>query len=381
MNHNGLYQKSIEIIKRNQDPAGSYIASPNFKVYAYSWLRDGSYIAFAMDKVGEHGSARAFHLWVAEVVQRYRSKIAFIRKALEAGHRLKDQDFLFTRYSLAGYEDMTDESWGNFQYDGYGTWLWALWEHYKITSDRQFMTEIWQSVLDVVDYLKLVWRLSSYDCWEEFPEFLHPYSLSCAYAGMMAALAMAEEGDFPIDKKTIKGEVEKIQQFTLKHGIFEGVMVKHIHPGMTQNPTSDLKTDSSFMGVLYPNRLFELDSEVGRGILDEIRFKLISKSGGVYRYKEDTYFGGGTWILLNAWLGWLEAKCGDFERAHSRLDWIADKADARGWLPEQLTDEVLYPEMVEPWVKQRGQVANPLLWSHAMYLILSESLRHKKDEG
>ena len=27
-------------------------------------------------------------------------------------------------------------------------------------------------------------------------------------------------------------------------------------------------------------------------------------NGGVYRYREDVYYGGGEWILLSAWLGW-----------------------------------------------------------------------------
>ena len=49
----GLYKKSIQTILANQSQWGSFIASPNFPTYQYCWLRDGSYIAHAMDTAGE----------------------------------------------------------------------------------------------------------------------------------------------------------------------------------------------------------------------------------------------------------------------------------------------------------------------------------------
>jgi len=374
-----LVNKSIDIILENQSDNGAYIASPNFQAYRYSWIRDGSYIAVAMDIVGEHDSARAFHHWVDQVIRRYRHKIGDIQKALEIGKTLEDRDFLFTRYSLAGYEDLTDESWGNFQYDGYGMWLWALKEHYRLTGDRRIATEVWQSVRDVLAYLRLVWRLPSYDCWEEHPDLLHPNSLACAYGGMWASLSLAESCNLPIDRDAIAIEAEKIRQFTLTNGVCEDFIIKHIHPDAAQNPYCPSVVDSNLLGVLYPNQLVEPDSELGKATLDKIRDDLLSKSGGLHRYANDTYYGGGTWVLLTAWLGWVEAEIGDVEKAKTRLEWIDDKANGKGWLPEQILEEVLFPDMVDHWIKKWGQVANPLLWSHAMYLILSDILKFKKN--
>jgi len=62
------------------------------------------------------------------------------------------------------------------------------------------------------------------------------------------------------------------------------------------------------------------------------------------------------------------------------LDWISAKANNQGWLPEQLLDEVLFPDMVNPWVRKWGKVANPLLWSHAMVLILDNALKKKREQ-
>jgi len=259
-----LVNTSIEIIKENQSESGAYIASPNFQHYAYSWLRDGSYIAVAMNTVNHHDSARAFHKWVDGVVRRYRHKIGKIKKAIENGDPLRDQDFLFTRYSLAGYEDLTDDSWGNFQYDGYGTWLWALGEYFKMTADKQLVVGVWQSVRDVLDYLRLVWRLPSYDCWEENPDLLHPHSLACVYGGTRAALALADACDLTLERNEINAEVEKIREFTLANGVCDGLIVKHIHPNPDENSCVSSIVDSNLLGVIFPNQLISAVSDLGR---------------------------------------------------------------------------------------------------------------------
>ena len=54
-----LAQRSVEIITAHQDVGGAYPASPTFRVYRYSWLRDGSFIADAMSRAGAVASAEA----------------------------------------------------------------------------------------------------------------------------------------------------------------------------------------------------------------------------------------------------------------------------------------------------------------------------------
>jgi len=379
MDHKTLHQKSIEVIKQYQSEWGAYIASPNFANYSYSWMRDGSYIAVAMDHAGQHKSSRQFHLWVNSVVKRYRHKINEIKIALSQGKTLQDHNFLFTRYSLEGYEDLSDESWGNFQYDGYGSWLWALGEYYRLTQDKALVEEVWPSVIDVVNYLSLVWHLPSYDSWEEFPELLHPYSLACVFGGFQTVQYLSEVCDLPADNKTVESDAQKIKAFVLRNAVCEGSLVKHISTNGGRKPPLDCCVDSNLLGVMVPNRLIEIDSAIGKRTLAGIHQDLVSPQGGVYRYQGDTYYGGGTWVLLTAWLGWAELEQGHYELAQARLDWIASKVDAQGWLPEQFTDEILHDSMKQPWLDKWGPVAKPLLWSHAMYLILHEALNQAKE--
>jgi GH15 family glucan-1,4-alpha-glucosidase len=89
----------------------------------------------------------------------------------------------------------------------------------------------------------------------------------------------------------------------------------------------------------------------------------------VHRHLEDTYYGGGEWLLLTAFLG-----LGRPERAKEALRWIAAHATEDGLLPEQSQDHLLHPDAWDFWVAKWGPPPCPLLWSHAMYLVLASEL-------
>ena len=102
-----LRRRSVEIIRAGQHESGGYVASPTFSQYGYSWLRDGSFIADAMSRVGERESAEAFFDWVSRIVES--------GKGFDA------------RYQLDGERDPA--TWPHRQNDGWGLWLWAMREH------------------------------------------------------------------------------------------------------------------------------------------------------------------------------------------------------------------------------------------------------------
>jgi len=64
-----LVRKSIDIITENQDSGGAYVASPGFREYRFSWLRDGSFIGHAMLLWEREGSTRAFLQWAARGIE------------------------------------------------------------------------------------------------------------------------------------------------------------------------------------------------------------------------------------------------------------------------------------------------------------------------
>jgi hypothetical protein len=56
------------------------------------------------------------------------------------------------------------------------------------------------------------------------------------------------------------------------------------------------------------------------------------------------------------------------------LRWAAASADDEGWMPEQVPGHLLDPSRRQEWIHRWGQVANPLLWTHAMYVRLAVEL-------
>ena len=108
-------------------------------------------------------------------------------------------------------------------------------------------------------------------------------------------------------------------------------------------------------------------------IVERVERSLVSGGAGVHRHEDDTYYGGGQWLLLTAMYGLAKPV-----RAAECLAWIEAHAQRNGELPEQVTDRQLHPDRYEAWIEKWGEPACPLLWSHAMYLRLHHALRDRR---
>jgi GH15 family glucan-1,4-alpha-glucosidase len=373
-----LFRKSIDVILENQSQWGSYIASPEFPNYHYCWLRDGSFIAHAMDCVGQHASAESFFRWVDLVIRRYAAKVDELERSLKEGTDAGKDAILHTRFTMDGFEGTVDATWGNFQIDGYGTWLWALAEHVRGTGNYALLDELSSSIKVTLRYLALTWKMPNYDCWEEHPAYLHPYSLACVYGGLNEMALLQKEGKIHGVEMDLAVLAAEVQKFILDFGVVNGRFVKHIWPPRGDEPAKPMAksaVDSSLLGMAYPFKVLDPHDPLMTATTKEIMEKLYRPEGGVYRYRADVYYGGGEWILLTAWLAIHNLRLGKRDLAILMMTWIEDQADARGYLPEQVNDHVLAPAQFEPWLQKWGPVAKPLLWSHAMYLILYQSLK------
>jgi isomaltose glucohydrolase len=285
---NDLRRRSVEIIRAGQSPEGGYVASPTFPPYAFSWLRDGSFIADAMSRIGEVESAEAFFDWVAGIVA--------------AGLGFE------ARYTLDGRLDPTE--WPHRQHDGWGLWLWAVRTH----CERHGRPHRWGDAAEqTARQLETVREQPCVDWWEERTG-LHAATLACIAAGLGDELDLS---------------------------------------------AAEERLDASLLVLPF----------LGFGTVDVSA--LVSAGGGVHRHLEDTFYGGGEWLLLTAMLGLAES-----ERAPECLDWIAAHATPEGFLPEQSQDHLLAPDMLAPWVEKWGPPPSPLLWAHAMFLTLAHELEH-----
>lgn len=351
-----LKQASIGHILAGQHTSGAYVASPTFSQYGYSWLRDGVWIAYGMTLAGKRESADAFYRWTVNTLVSQHDRIDHLLTLLAEGKTPSERDYLPTRFTLDG--TLGSEDWPDFQLDGYGAWLWGFANHCADSDDPLWQTGR-DTVARVVRYVEALWQSPNYDCWEEHRMQIHPATLAALYGGLCAVRA--------VDPDLVTTDVpEQIRAFVLEKCVTEeGHFCKFVG-----NP----EVDASLLWISVPYRLVEVDHPAFQATLKKIESDLAVRHGGVYRYRADTYFGGGEWLILAAWLAWTYTYLNRREEARMLFDWIAAQADTAGHLPEQTADHLLQPDFYPQWVARWGDPANPLLWSHAMYLILDHVL-------
>lgn len=353
-----IVARSMAVIEAGQAPGGAFVASPTFSQYGYAWLRDGAFVAEALDLVGRLDSSARFHGWVARLVLSNARGMARAMAAARAG-RLPDPDeYLHCRYTLDGR--VGDEQWPNFQLDGPGIWLWSLAHH--VEQGGRLHPEGLEATALVARYLAAMWMLPCADAWEESPDRVHTSTLAAVLAGLRAAAALsrglANEPDL--------GQAQAAIRQHLESG--SGAFTKWQGSG---------DVDASLLWMSAPYGLVTPGDPRFAATLTRIEQDIVEPSGGVHRYRADTYYGGGEWpVLSSAYARVLlrRGATGDHDRARQVLAWIEAQADESGELPEQSDAHVLAPHRVDEWRTRWGESARPLLWSHAAYLALRTEL-------
>jgi isomaltose glucohydrolase len=352
-----MARRSVELIAEHQDVGGAYPASPTFPVYRYSWLRDGAFIADAMSRAGAVESAEAFFGWCVGVIADRADRIAALVAHAVRGEAVPRAEHLPTRFTLDGRE--VGEEWWDFQLDGYGTWMWALEAHVRRHGTAP--ADALSALEPCAAYLAAFWHEPCYDWWEEHADGVHPSTLAAIFAGLGAALALGIGSDVAAQASAARAAIGALVE---QRGLVNGHLVKTVDAGPA--------VDASLVACAVPFGLVATGSDVAeatyRAVVDELG------PDGVYRYGADTYFGGGRWVLLAGLLGWYEAVTGRTHAALRRLTWMLEQADANGLLPEQVSDDALAPSFIPVWEQRWGPIAQPLLWSHAMYITLADAL-------
>ena len=215
----------------------------------------------------------------------------------------------------------------------------------------------------IIKYLSNFWNEPSYDCWEENPDKIHTSTLACIAGGLSHINNYLQSNE-------ISELVNKITSFIKDKCVIGEHFAKFYDPHTDRAKG----IDASLLWLVYPFRVFEPEDPLFRNTVALMEKKLLEPDGGVHRYPEDTYYGGGEWIILSAWLAWHYIETGRKDEAWKLIEWIESTADVQGNLPEQVPYNLLAPKYYEYWVKKWGPIAKPLLWSHAMYIILKSKI-------
>jgi len=373
-----LFDRSLLAIKLLSDrETGAIIAAPEFDRerehcggYGYTWGRDGAFIAHALGQAGFQNEAEAF--------------FSYARRVQEASGT-----WLHRHYSGG----QLAPSWGLLQIDETGAIIWAMAEHYKMTRNRDFLRDCWESIERGAEYLarsidpETGLPIPSFDLWEEdICESV--YSAAAVAAGIAAAAdcaavlgnrsqsaawAKAADGlrQAIIDRlwdprrKTFLRAVKKVvSEQTFEAGRKRDKSNFYItrEPGRMYNTlvqARDTRIDSSMLGLASPFRVFAANDPRMLGMASSVHRNLWWKpTGGILRYEGDRYVGGNPWILTTLWLALYYIDASETARAVKLIDWAADHTTDTGLLSEQVDKKTGKPI----W-------AVPLAWSHAMFML------------
>jgi GH15 family glucan-1,4-alpha-glucosidase len=349
---NSVLSRSVESILRNQSESGAFAASVDFSQYRFSWLRDGSFCAYALDRAGEHEASARYHSWVNDAIENISEVIDAAIEQRRRGESLDPMIMPPARFALDG--SLVNDGWPNFQIDGYGTWLWSLGEHLSRTGIDQLPAEWRSSVARTARYLATFALSPCYDVWEENGTALHSSTLACVYGGLIASARLLDDAELLV----VATEVQtKLDESAAAHGIY------------AKSTESD-NVDASALWLLTPFSVVAPTDDRFTKTVATIE-KRLTFEGGIRRYSADVYFGSGAWPVLTASLGWHRLTVGDLEGAKACLDWITEHFDESGRLGEQYGGERRDPEHYQQWVDRWGLPAQDLTWSHAMYVVLS----------
>jgi len=327
-----------------------------YPTYRYAWLRDGAFAAVALDAAGETDAAARFHDWVASAILSQRGPMLRAMSVAVLAGRPGPDDGLVCRFTVDG--DVPRGDWGSFQMDGPGLWLWALGWHLDGDAPTGRLAE---AVTFTARYLAALWSTPSYDAWEENGDAVSTSTLGAVLSGLRSAASMG---------------IADAATHSAARRVAERLHVLAAGPGWLPKSNRDRAPDASLLWLRFIGA-FEAGDPVWLATLARLEAELSGPDGGIHRYPNDAFYGGGEWPLLTAALGLAcldRAGPGDRERAEAALAWIDAQRDPGGALPEQVTTHALRPDGITGWVERWGPVARPLTWSHAMALLLRLAL-------
>jgi GH15 family glucan-1,4-alpha-glucosidase len=371
-----LYRRSLLVLKTQIDWEGGITAANDSDViafnrdtYSYVWPRDGALVANALDMAGYPMPARNFYAFMA--------------------NRIQKEGYFLHKYNPDGTLASSWHPWFQdgksrlpIQEDETALVIWALWNHFVIYRDLEFIKPLYKPVIKNAAEFMRRYRdeetglpAPSYDLWEE-RYGISSFTVGAVFGGLAAASLFC----------TVFGEEEKAGRYRQAASEIRDAASRHlwsselnrfyrmIHRNRDGNLEADATCDSSLWG-LFAFGLYGVEDPRIQSTMEVLREKLWAKTpvGGMARYENDTYYkvsdevAGTPWFVCTLWLAdYLAEKARDeneIQEALKIMTWVADHALPSGILAEQ----------VHPLTGEAVSVS-PLTWSHGTFVASTQHI-------
>jgi len=382
-----LFETSLFVMRSHTDNRGSIIASADGAMieygkddYTYMWPRDAAFIVTSLDKAGFTEVTKPFFRFCRDVLHpdgylhhRFNSDQSLgstWHSTTSQKHWLKDK--------ILQLPIQEDESAGV---------LVALWNHYQISKDLEFIEELYKPLIEKIADFLVMFRntetglpFSSYDLWEE-KIGVSTYTCSAVYGGLQAAANFCELLGKRNHMRKYKQAAREVKSAMIKYLYNDeiGAFIRIADVDGT-NVTHDMTIDSSSLFGMWYFEVFDQEDPLFVSTQKQIVERLTNKEnvGGIIRYENDKYFAStqipNPWLITTMWesLRLMHKKTvtqEDLQEVERVLEWIVNSMYASGVLPEQL----------QPYTGE-SLSATPLVWSHSVYVELVLAYLDKKQE-
>lgn len=156
-------------------PTASFPATPggweNWD-YRYSWLRDGYYVAVALDRAGFQCESRRFWDYVATL----QDEDGSWAQPLYTVSGANPQEYIVPDLTGPGGERpirIGNKAADQLQLDNTGNILDGIWQHYTCTKNLSFLESWWPKVSRAADWVAAHWSQVEHGIWEIREEQVH----------------------------------------------------------------------------------------------------------------------------------------------------------------------------------------------------------------
>ncbi len=376
-----LYHRSLLILRTQVDWKGGILAANDSDViefnrdtYSYIWPRDGALVANGLDHAGYPVPAQNFFNFIAK--------------------RITDDGYLLHKYNPDGSLASSWHPWSidgekqlPIQEDETALVIWALWEHFVIYRDIEFIKPLYRPLIKrCADFLcryrdqETGLPKPSWDLWEERRGILS-FTVGSVFGGLTAASLFS----------FVFGELDKAEQFReaaaqVRDGASKYLWQENLNRfcrminwDSNGKIEIDETCDMSLWG-LFAFGLFDATDPKITSTMKQLKEKLWVKTpvGGMARYEQDYYhrisdeLPGNPWFICTLWyadyLVEISQTKEELEEAVDILRWVESHKLTSGVLAEQ----------VHPFSGKPLSVS-PLTWSHATFVATCRRLLNKLD--
>ena len=371
-----LYRRSLLIIRTQIDAQGGILAANdsdiiyfNRDTYSYVWPRDGALVAYALDLAGHPTASKNFFRFISKLLQPEGCLL----------HKFNPDGTLASSWHPWSYEGKSQLP---IQEDSTALVLWALWHHFVLYRDLDFIRPLYRPLVKkAADFMcqyrdeKTGLPAPCFDLWEE-RRGIFSFTTGAVFGGLTAASLFC----------TVFGEDEKAAQYQQVAAEIRDAASKYLwqedkkrfcrmlYPDSKGELQVDATCDSSLWGLFAFGMYGAADPRVA-ATMEAVQERLWVKTpvGGMARYEDDPYHRvspevpGNPWIICTLWLAdyLLEKRDNDEELAQAQeiLTWVTNHALHSGVLGEQIDPITGEPISV-----------SPLTWSHAAYITTTHRL-------